>query len=599
MNKIKRVKIINKFVKITQSGGELGKLNNSFFKLLFLVVFLNLLSFASFGEPYTENGVMYSFDTGTLTISKIGGDDKTKGEITQEVVQRAMESYSKDIASIEKVKIEAGITIIGDFAFSYCESLSSITIPEGVTSIGGGAFYGCSSLEKITVDRNNSTYKDIDGVLFTQYEARLICYPAGKVGSSYEIPEGVTSIGDFAFYGCSALESVTIPNSVTSIGSYAFYSCSALESVTIPNSVTSIGERAFYDCRSLTNMTIPEGVTSIGNWVFSYCSALTSVTIQSSVTSIGSYAFYECRSLTSIIIPEGVTSIGAYAFYNCSALTNMTIPESVTSIGGGAFSYCSALTNMTIPEGVTSIGDVVFYGCSSLERITVDIKNLEYKDINGVLFTKDGKQLICYPAGKVGSSYEIPEGVTSIGSNTFRGCLALTSVTIPNSVTSIGYSAFFWCRSLKSVIISNTVTSIGDDAFYNCALLNDVYFSGTEDEWSKITIGTNNDPLTDATIHYPGKTLTVNKVWNDGGNSGLRRDPTFVLYKLNSSGTYDEIDNGGGENDTKYVQCKHGNDYKKGDTWQYKFAVFNHIIGSTYAVGEKRMKGYTSDAYVD
>ena len=528
INNIKRVKIINRFVKITQSGGEQSKLNNSFFKLLLLVIFFNLLSFASFGEPYTENGVKYDFkiddtatNTGTLTISKIEGDGTTKGEITQKGVTNAMSSYGKDIAAINKVKIEAGITIIGSDAFSNCELLSNVTIPESVKSIGKlafngcialtsvtipksvetmtvSAFDGCISLIEITVDKENSTYKDIGGVLFTKDGAQLIRCPVGKVDPSYKIPDGVTSIGDYAFRSCKSLESVTIPEGVTSIGYKAFFWCGPLKSVIISNSVKSIGDDAFSHCESLSSITIPEGVESIGN----------------------------------------------YAFCNCNALTSIIIPGTVTSIGEQAFSYCASLSSITIQEGVTSIGYRAFYWCTSLE-----------------------------------------------------------SVIIPSSVTSIGSYAFYNCKLLKSVIISNSEKSIGDYAFRGCSKLRtdgDVYFSGTEEEWGNIKIGELNNELTGAKrIHYPGKTLTVNKVWTDSGNSGLRRDPTFVLYKLNSKGTYDEIDNGGEKDDTKYVQCKHDDDYKEGDTWQYKITVFNHNEGDKYAVGEKRMKGYTSDAYVD
>ena len=226
----------------------------------------------------------------------------------------------------------------------------------------------------------------------------------------------VTSIGNFAFSGCSGLTSVTIPNSVTSIGGYAFLGCSSLTSVTIPNSVTSIGERAFYNCRGLTSVTIPNSVTSIGNGAFYNCSSLISVTIPNSVTSIGDGAFYGCSGLTSVTIPNSVTSIGDWAFSGCSGLTSVTIPNSVTSIGGSAFYNCSGLTSVTIPNSVTSIEQEAFRGCSGLTSVT------------------------------------IPNSVTSIGYSAFYGCSGLTSVTIPNSVTSIGEGAFYDCRGLTSVI---------------------------------------------------------------------------------------------------------------------------------------------------
>ena len=146
----------------------------------------------------------------------------------------------------------------------------------------------------------------------------------------------VTSIGDYAFYGCSDLTSVTIPNSVTNIGDYAFSFCYGLTLITILNSVTSIGDYAFQNCYKLTSIAIPNGVTRIGDYAFSG-SGLTSVIIPNSVTSIGNYAFYGCSGLTTITIPNSVTSIADHAFGNCSGLTSVTIPNSVTSIGRNAF----------------------------------------------------------------------------------------------------------------------------------------------------------------------------------------------------------------------------------------------------------------------
>ena len=249
-----------------------------------------------------------------------------------------------------------------------------------------------------------------------------------------EVEYKIASIGDYAFYGCSGLTSITIPNSVTSIGAGAFSECTYLTSITIPNSVTSIGDYAFSECTYLTSITIPNSVTSIGDHAFSECTYLTSITIPNSVTSIGDYAFSDCTNLTSITIPNSVTSIGDFAFSECSYLTSITIPNSVTSIEGGIFSGCTGLASITIPNSVTSIGYNAFYGCSGLTSIT------------------------------------IPNSVTSIGYNAFAGCSGLTSITIPNSVTSIEYDAFLGCFGLTSITIPNSVTSIGRDAFYDCKI---------------------------------------------------------------------------------------------------------------------------------
>ena len=203
------------------------------------------------------------------------------------------------------------------------------------------------------------------------------------------IGNGVTSIGDYAFYYCYSLASVTIPNSVKSIGNGAFRYCYSLASVIIPNSVTSIGTNAFQYCYSINSITIPNSVTSIGNGAFRYCSSLASITIPGSVKSIGSDAFSYCYSINSITIPNSVTSIDTNAFQNCQSLASITIPNSVTSISGSAFQNCQSLASITIPNSVTSIGYNAFQYCYSLASIT------------------------------------IPSSVTRIGTNVFQDCYGL------------------------------------------------------------------------------------------------------------------------------------------------------------------------------
>ena len=245
------------------------------------------------------------------------------------------------------------------------------------------------------------------------------CFSEQRGLESLYIPEGVTSIGDWAFYDCDALTSVTIPNSVTSIGDGAFYDCDALTSITIPNSVTSIGEGAFARCTSLSSFHSPYATPD------KRCMVLDGRLVQ--LASYGIIIYH---------IPNSVKSIGDGAFYDCDELTSITIPNSVTSIGNGAFSYCKSLTSITIPNSVTSIGDYAFGGCSSLTSIT------------------------------------IPNRLTSIGDGAFRRCSSLTSVTIPDSVTSIGDEAFYKCQALSTITISAiTPPLLGDLGIYHSLII--------------------------------------------------------------------------------------------------------------------------------
>ena len=211
-----------------------------------------------------------------------------------------------DCTSLTSINIPSSVTGIGESAFSVCTSLTSVTIPSSVTSIGYFAFFGCLALETITVDEGNPTYDsrgDCNAIIETESKTLI----TGCKNTA--IPDGVTSIADYAFHNC-ALTSITIPNSVTSIGERAFEGCATLPSVTIPSSMTSIGEGAFGVCKSLTTVTISFGLTSIGEWAFNGCTGLTTVTIPASVTSIGEDAFYGCTNLTEVYCyanPDGLT----------------------------------------------------------------------------------------------------------------------------------------------------------------------------------------------------------------------------------------------------------------------------------------------------
>ena len=355
-------------------------------------------------------------------------------------------NYHGNSTSVEiPDKLEGNtVTSIGEYAFSYCESLESITIPDSVTSIGESAFYFCTSLERVIIG-NGVT--NIGGSAF--YECTSL--------KDVTIGNSVTSIGDYAFYYCESLKDVTIPNSVTSIGGSAFYECTGLKDVTIPDSVTSIGENTFYECTSLKDVTIPDSVTSIGDYVFEECTSLESVIIGNGVTSIGEEAFYECTSLKDVTIGNSVASIGDYAFYYCESLRDVTIPNSVTGIGKKAFKYCTLLTNVTIPNSVTGIGWEAFYGTAWYDNKP-----------NGVVYA--GKVAYKYK-GKCPATVNIKADTVGIAEGAFSYCLNPKKITIPNSVISIGENAFRFCANLQSITIGNGVTSIGFGAFSDCASL--------------------------------------------------------------------------------------------------------------------------------
>ena len=333
-----------------------------------------------------------------------------------------------------------------------------------MTNLGASAFASCANLTKVCFEGNAP---GIGTNVFNNDYNATVYYVPGTTGwgstfgsrptatwwpYTYTTNSGTITITGYTGSGGA----VTIPSTIN----------------TLP--VTSISERAFSDCLSLTSVTIPTNVTSIGYMAFFDCVNLSSATIPNSVTSIPPWLFYNCGRLTTVSIPSSITTIEYQAFEGCSSLITVTIPANVTSIGGSAFAGCTALSNIIIPAAVASIGYYAFSYCSSLTAIAVDALNPSYTSVDGVLFNKIQTTLIRYPARKAGTSYTLPNSVTTIERESFAGCTNLTSVTIPNSVNSIGVWAFAQCSSLTNATIGNGVTSIGGAAFHECTSLTNI-----------------------------------------------------------------------------------------------------------------------------
>ena len=286
--------------------------------------------------------------------------------------------------SLTSITIGNAVTNIGNYAFSYCRSLTSITIGSAVKNINYSAFFGCISLETINVSPDNQYFQSIDGSFYSKDGKILLQYAIGKNAVSFTLPDCVTSVGHYAFYGCQSLASIVLPDSVTDINTAAFYGCESLVKISIPDSVSNIGYAAFYGCTLLTNIEIDANnqhyqsidgdiYTKDGKTLLHYISGknLTEFIIPDFVTSIGDYAFYGCESLVSIVIPDFVTSIGDCAFYGCESLVSIIIPNSITSVSDYAFSYCRSLTSIVIPNSVTHIGYAAFFACESLTSIVI------------------------------------------------------------------------------------------------------------------------------------------------------------------------------------------------------------------------------------
>ena len=406
--------------------------------------FYGCSSLTSVTIPYSVTSIGYKAFSGCdkliKTVKGVSYVDKWVIDCETSVTKVELKADTVGIAygvfqyrgSLTSINIPDSVTSVSEYAFYDCRSLTSVTIGNGVTSIGHYAFFNCESLTGVYIT-------DIAAwcnIKFDNYDSNPLSY-AGKLYLNNElvtdlvIPDSVTSIGKYAFYGCRSLTSIMIPDSVTSIGNGAFNRCGSLINIevsknnnyyktiqgnlysadeknlilyasakmdvsfVIPDNVTSIGKDAFYDCRFLTSITIPDSVTSIGSYAFAYCSSLARITIGNGVKSIGDNAFYNCESLTGVYITDiaawwnikfgsGYSNPLSYAhnlYLNNELVTELVIPDGVTSIGGGAFMYCSSLTSITIPDSVTSIGGGAFNYCDSLTSIIYNGTKVEWQEI--------------------------------------------------------------------------------------------------------------------------------------------------------------------------------------------------------------------------
>lgn len=268
------------------------------------------------------------------------------------------------------------------------------------------------------------------------------------------VKSGVTKINSGAFYECGNLTNAEIANTVLSIGGSAFAECAQLRTVQIPNTVAAIGSCAFKNCSSLQNIVFPKALQKIEESTFENCTALKNLLIPGNVLSIGDYTFKGCTALESIAMQDGTISIGKEAFSNCSKLGSITMPDSVISFGTDIFKYDTALKTVKLPAGITRIAQGMFNGCVALTDFTV------------------------------------PETVTTIGGLAFANCIGIAKVTIPQSVKMVQIGAFTGCTNLK-----------------------DVYYDSTEEDWKKITIQSDNEPLTSAKIHYDEVALRASGTW--------------------------------------------------------------------------------------
>ena len=424
---------------------------------------------------------------------------------------------------ITAVYVDEGITGLPDGAFSGYTAIEKVILPNSLTTFGRSVFSGCTGLTQIKLPVTHTL--SIWGPPFEGCtNVRSIHYTYGQTGimpDRYDNSNMGSYYQSALEYICrNTLESVYFDDGITGIGNYAFFECRNLSSLRLPNSLTAIGAHAFQNCVSLTQMPLSENVGTFGTDSFSGCSGLTQIQIPAKVTRLPDGCFAGCSGLTELTIPDTVTNIGRYAFVNCSGLRELTIPvecsvgynlfdgvcnvskirytygqtgvmpdrydnsnyghyyqnsleyasrnslqsvsfsEGITYIGNYCFRDCAVLSQVTLPETLESIGRSGFAGCASLKQLPT-----------GQSLTSLGSDAF---SGCGITSLSLPESIKEIGSGCFSGCSSLTSLQLPATLTSIPDGCFNGCSGLVNLVIPDTVTFIGSHAFSNCSGLRQV-----------------------------------------------------------------------------------------------------------------------------
>ena len=534
---------------------------------------VNLLKVSSIGEYAFEKCGITTDALENLTSLETIGDFAfsncafTKITVPDSVKYLGLNAFEK-CGQLKKATIGTGLKTVGRLAFSNCPVLSEVDVKEGNVVLGPAMFDKCESLKEFTIPSTSVYYSElfkgnpyIQTVTINSPQIASSAFESAINLQNITFTPDLTEIGSSAFKSCTSINSINLGANVQRIGASAFEKCTGLSSFTTSSTSPDLFKSSseFKDCTALTTVKTSADVTTIGVSCFENCSALSTINgniIKNALTSVGNKAFYGCTGLTEATLPAGVTEMNANVFANCKNIRNITlkgnsiqkigasfaegcsnlesfnwnydscteignkafsgcsklylnngknfqiahdanegadtittigsdafngvtrldtkIPETVTKIGSGAFMNCVTLgTNdkhpITIPDGVSKLDNNTFKGCTGLKNITVS----QYvKSMGSSVFEN------CTGLEHITISSQGDQGTTNIGNSCFKNCSSLMDIGIPSTVTTIGSSVFEGCGKLTSVSLPSKLASLGGSAFKDCVSLGKVYMAG-------------------------------------------------------------------------------------------------------------------------
>lgn len=307
--------------------------------------------------------------------------------------------------TLTSVSVKQGVTVIGAAAFCDCINITAVNLPDSIEQIGTDAFFQCKALQNIYLSEN------------------------------------IEIIGSSAFSNCSSLTEVRLPSKLKKVNSHTFSGCSNLMQVFLGDNIQTIETCAFSSCLSLKEIQLPDSLSEIESWAFRY-SGLERIDLPESVTKIGTLSFADCKNLTEVNLPSGITELSDYLFMNSPKLSHIDIPHGVKKIGAQVFSGCRSITTLYIPDNVTEFATTAFGGLTSLTEFSVSESSPVFCTMDGILYSKDKTQLICFPNAKNISSYSVPESITKINAVCFGPCKYLKNLYVGTHVTEVSGSTF-------------------------------------------------------------------------------------------------------------------------------------------------------------